>query len=159
MMAPCVTSRLQVRGQGLVMHVYDMTGRSGSRLVFVHLATREETGDRIPVIDERREWRWKEVLSGTYRSVCVFTGWTGLLADVPAEVLRYLQRGTVEVLAEWVHLSGSNTDLRSGLAVRLWSNWQQKRSGRKKQIVTLTAHPVAGAAPLRTRFATWKYSA
>lgn len=38
-------------------YVSEIAGKSGSRLLFVHLATREETGDRIPVTDERRECR------------------------------------------------------------------------------------------------------
>lgn len=113
--------------------------------------------------DERRSYL---LFRGAYWSVCVFTGWTGLLAAIPAEVLRYWLHGTVEVLAEWVHLSGSNTDLRSDLADCCWSNWQQKRllkKERKKvtQIVNLIkGHSVmdacAGAAPMWTHFSTWK---
>lgn len=73
MTAACVTSHLQVRGQGLVMYGSEISGKSGSRLLFVHLATREETGDRIPVTDERREWRWKEGLSAAPIDLSVFS--------------------------------------------------------------------------------------
>lgn len=110
--------------------------------------------------DERRGYL---LLHGAHRSVCVFTGWTGLLAAIPAEVLRYWLHGTVAVLAESVHLSGSDTDLRSVLAYCCWSNWQQKGLLKKeeKQIVNpIKGHSVtdacASAALMWTRFSTRK---
>lgn len=51
-------------GQGLVTSTFVITsvarvlGAEGfGGLLFVRLATREETRDRIPVIDERRDWK------------------------------------------------------------------------------------------------------
>lgn len=94
-----VTLRLPVIGQGLFLHTY---GDSlGSSLLFVCLATREETRDRIPVIDERREWRWKEGLSGSWWSVSIclcFHGVNGFVGHSPswsAEVLAVLHIGSV----------------------------------------------------------------
>lgn len=66
----CDVNMGQVRGQGLVTSTFVKTSVAGGqrvagywgewgqpRLLFVRLATREETSDRIPVIDERREWK------------------------------------------------------------------------------------------------------
>lgn len=80
-----VTLHSPVKGQGLVRHSYEDS--QGSRPLFVCLVTREETRDRIPVIDERREWRWKEGLSGSLRSVSIclcFHGVNGFVGHSPS---------------------------------------------------------------------------
>lgn len=68
----------------------------GSRALFVCLVTREETRDRIPVINERRERSWKEGLSGSLRSVSIrlcFRGVNGFAGHSPSR--------SAEVVAAW----------------------------------------------------------
>lgn len=130
---PC--THKAVRGQSLVRLVYEDS--QGSRPLFVHLVTREETRDRIPVIDERREWRWKEGLSGSLRSVsiCVcFHGVNGFVGHHPsrsAEVVAASHCGRVG--AEDALKLGFEIDLRSAFAGIISSGSKNKNNNKKRK--------------------------